>query len=212
MRYITMVYQTAAWSAYKYRMTKANQLRSVPDAFRLLPWSLHRRIVNKSTNIIKYSPENGDQWWSVEFLTQDILQQCREWNKPGLLSLKRYMSTSGWLKWGSEDGAWFLYLSDFRMKFSLAGEDCHIPSDHIWWTTSYLASDSDFSQVVSISTLQAQGRGFDPHCGSEIWIRPNNYNSNVGHMQWQLPCLLWDCLNNSNNVSKHCSMDTFYLL
>ncbi len=41
-------------------MEIANLLKSMPDTFRSLPWSLQEQIINKSSNIIKYSPENGE--------------------------------------------------------------------------------------------------------------------------------------------------------
>ncbi len=49
--------------------------KSVPNAFWSLPWSRQGQIVNKWSNITKYSPENG---WilmviSVEFLTKQML-------------------------------------------------------------------------------------------------------------------------------------------
>ncbi len=37
----------------------------MPDAFRSLPWSLQGRIVKKSSNILKYSLEGGEHWWSL---------------------------------------------------------------------------------------------------------------------------------------------------
>ncbi len=39
---------------------KQISIKRVPDAFQSLPWSLQGRIVNKSSNIIKYSPEDGE--------------------------------------------------------------------------------------------------------------------------------------------------------
>ncbi len=57
-------------------MTKTNQLRSVPDTFRSLPWSLEGQIVNKSSNIIKYSPENEDQLCGVFDKTD-----AQQWNE-----------------------------------------------------------------------------------------------------------------------------------
>ncbi len=68
-----MIYQTEAQSAEKYRMTITNQSKSVHCMFRTLPWSLQVQIVNKSSNIIKYSPQNEDHWWSPWSFWQNTL-------------------------------------------------------------------------------------------------------------------------------------------
>ncbi len=98
------------------------------------------------------------------------MKWCLEWNKPGLLSLERYMATSSWLTWGSEDGVWFLYLSNFGTKSSLAREDCHIhPVTSYGEPLATWLEVQTFGQVVSMSALQTQGHGFDSHCGYECY-------------------------------------------
>ncbi len=62
---------------------------------------------------------------------------------------ERYMSTSGWLTWGSEDGAWFLYLNDFRTKSSLPGEGLSYLPVTLWGEPQVtLLVVWTFSQVV----------------------------------------------------------------
>ncbi len=47
--------------------------KSVAGAFQPMPWFLQGRIVKESSNITKHSPEDGDEWWSLEFLTKLML-------------------------------------------------------------------------------------------------------------------------------------------
>ncbi len=100
------------------------------------------------------------------------IEKCCEWNKPGLFILERYMTTSGWLTWNSLYGVWFLYLSDFGMKSSLALEECHF----LTWLIQ------TFSQVVSTSYTSNSSNVNH----SSLWFLPY-YTSSSNSMI--LPCM-----------------------
>ncbi len=48
------------YKCLKIQNDKNKSVQSVPNAFRSLPWFLRGRIVNKSNNITKYSPEDRE--------------------------------------------------------------------------------------------------------------------------------------------------------
>ncbi len=62
------IYRSVPWtrarSAEKYRLSRTNQSNICTAHFDHCH-DLQGRIVNKSSNIIKYSPEDGHQWWSL---------------------------------------------------------------------------------------------------------------------------------------------------